>query len=324
MDLPRFSRADDPGVPPYYANAPTDSWARYINPDISYPYRDGRILYVLYELEGHSTRELATILGVARTTISKWLERAGIDTSKNDPRDTDANPFLEDPERLRRLHHDEGMTLSAIARLPDVEVSRHALANTCKTYGIQIRTKECRGMGGEREPNILTLEGTKDDDGEYGPTWDGKRYIQWRIGGEADPDGRTRMFGHQGAALVSNPDAKPADVFARNGNPVTHHSHHLDRSKFNNWPENIEVRTVKSHRREHGYFERIPHVWVYEGKLDATGAPGETLTVDDWIEIPFGGDGRPVNVTAGGEIVIPYDDWGRPLACPIKRPTRCK
>lgn len=82
--------------------------------DVEYPWRDEEILRDLYWDQGLSLAEVGERLGCNQTTVCDWMERRGID--RRGTRGTRPTyPELDDPDTLRSLLHDDGLTPTEIA-----------------------------------------------------------------------------------------------------------------------------------------------------------------------------------------------------------------
>ena len=124
------------------------------------PWRDEQTLRELYHGQGLNCEEVGDELGVAKSTINKWMQRNGIerrDIAKahgilkkhpaEGPRDTTPDELTEE-KWLREKHHQERMSTHEIAE--ELDCSRSCVSNWLDKHGI----KTHKGvMSGGDHPN---------------------------------------------------------------------------------------------------------------------------------------------------------------------------
>lgn len=81
------------------------------------PYKDEETMRRLYIDEQLSTKEIADKFDVGSTTIEEWLNKHGIERRDSGGKPDDA--AYKDPDRLRELHVEEGLTRAEMAKRLD-------------------------------------------------------------------------------------------------------------------------------------------------------------------------------------------------------------
>ena len=97
------------------------------------PWRDEELLRQKYVVEGKSTTTIADEWDCGSTTVSSWLERHGIEKRDRGGHPDDA-PWKQ-ASTLRRLYHEEGLTMPEIADKYDVAYS--TINNAFERTGVE-------------------------------------------------------------------------------------------------------------------------------------------------------------------------------------------
>ncbi len=123
------------------------------------PWRDRRVLELLYVDEGLTQREIGEIFGKAKTTICKWLRRVGIKT-----RGGYTNPYSDGPwtkkDVLEELYIEQELTQAEIG--DKFDQSPRTIRRWLHRHGIETRIG--RPPGGEGSSSLY-----------YGPQWPQQR-----------------------------------------------------------------------------------------------------------------------------------------------------
>lgn len=171
-------------------------------------YKDRDVLEELYNEENMTQVEMAEELNIAQVTVSKWMNIHGIET---DPYNKDAD--YKNPQILRKLHHEEKMTLTEIAEkfntsLPTVSrwMNRHDIETLRREYVTYKMDK-----GG---------------------------YMIWH-----HHDARVGV--HQLLAVSNGED--PYKVFSRGD----YHTHHVDGISWHNTEGNLQLMEASEHISHH-------------------------------------------------------------------------
>lgn len=80
-----------------------------------HPWRDKEKCIKEYVENGKTIKQIAEEWNAGITTVYKWLDKYGIDTSRNRQTLPESHE-LNDPEIVKQLHHDDGMSVTEIAR----------------------------------------------------------------------------------------------------------------------------------------------------------------------------------------------------------------
>jgi len=194
-----------------------------------YPWQDEQWCKERYVEKDMSISEMAEESGGAVSTIHQWLNRHGIDTSCTLDEDHPAN----DKERLRKMHHDNGLSVNKMAL--ELDVSRSAIKNRLDKFGIE--------RDYHKDPNSAgTLQ------------HDGNGYELFNAGN----NGRVRI--HRLVACLEN---DPNEIFGSNK-----HVHHENGVKWDNRPENLSVETPGKHRQIHQEKKNKQKPYADEKTLD--------------------------------------------------------
>ena len=283
-----------PTEPPFYHEADEGTWARRVNPSLENPHRDERVLRALYVEDDLSDAAIGRVLGVAQSTVNTHRRRAGIESTIQ--RAT-SFPVAEDHDRLRELYIEQELSSYQIAARDDVRASRRKVYDELVRAGI-----ERRGRGGKRNDVSRYVIRTNRD----------REYAIYKIGSSADPDGPIEVTGHALAALGDGHN--PYDVFGgsdawlktaraagtpdvtveRDLDAPTIDNHHDNRMTLDNRPVNIRPLPHAEHSRHHKPYQDTPIVYRDAARAHEIGAVDEQ-----------------------GRTVIPVDEFGTPLACPI-------
>lgn len=135
------------------------------------PWRDEETLRYYYQGKGYSLLETAEVLGCTEGTVSQWCGRLGIETRDPVKARTRSSPDeLTDPEKLRHLYHDKGLTTYEIAER--VGYTPKGVHNWIVKHDIE--TRPSHGLGKEYVElecancgNIFTAQPSRADRAKY-------------------------------------------------------------------------------------------------------------------------------------------------------------
>jgi len=166
---------------------------------------------------------------------------------------THGKPY-DDPKEICRLYWDEGLTQAEIAAKFDV--AQRTIGNVMERYGIKARF-----VNGPYNLPVRTSEGL------------GYEQIK-----QDKENGKTTTVGvHQLLAIADGAD--PFKIFS-NGEYEVHHKNGIP---WDNRKENLEVLTIKQHRRKHNKVyteeELLNAIHKY---VDENGEPPAIKTVSSW------------------------------------------
>jgi transposase-like protein len=185
-----------------------------------YPWRDEDTLRRMYVEEGMSMADIGDELGCSDQTISDWLQRLGINARDTGGQYPDDCPW-RDENVLRDMYVEKEMSTHDIA--DQLGCSPPTVFNWLQKHEIETRS---------RGNNYV---------GHY---FDKRGYEVWRC-----QSGRCSV--HQ--LLVIAHGADPHVVFDQD-----HEIHHKSGQPLQNTPQNLEVKTVAEHRREHKQLDCKP------------------------------------------------------------------
>lgn len=193
----------------------------------SIDYKDPDDLERAYNDRKMTMPEIAEVAGVSATTISRWIDEHGIESRRPGPGNTEYDSRSEsdidhtDPEVLRELYHDRGLSVREIADLSAVrqQTVRHHL----KKHDIERRDRVESSRWASRN--------------EYaGLKRAGNGYIEWRDYWSGD-----RVSVHRLLAVAEYGFDAVCDK-------VVHHKNNI---RWDNRPENIELMTPSEHAKHH-------------------------------------------------------------------------
>lgn len=206
-------------------------------------YQDKETLERLYHDEGLTAQEIANRLDTSQATISRWMDRNGIETKtpaeKREERGTHHRPTKEGPhtdeEWLRECYFEKKMSLEEMADEAGLE-SGVSIMKQMDRYGI------------ERRPNYVTRVLRNPGAGFIHANANGYEAIKHSV------NDTTKQYKiHRLVAMAH------FGIDAVKGKQV----HHKNGIPWDNRPENIELVTQKEHSQIHA--ER----GAYKGRPDA-------------------------------------------------------
>lgn len=112
-------------------------------------YKDREWLYEEYVVNDRSTVSLGNELGVAASTVSRWLKKTGIGTDPSPQEKHESFQQLKDAESLEQKYHAEGMTLAEIG--DELGVCYTVVNEWFDELGIDKRGVGQRGSGDYRK-----------------------------------------------------------------------------------------------------------------------------------------------------------------------------
>lgn len=181
-------------------------------------YKDKDTLQRLYWEKDLTQSEIAERFDVTPQTILKWMKRRGISTRQGYTNNTGASH--QNPDRLRELYHDEGLSLrETAARLG---CDQRTVRTWMERYGIQTRDRL----------EVLRTHGARFRTNHSG-------YEEWR------GSGNEHIRVHRLFAIAHG--ANPYDIFGG------YEAHHKNKNPFDNRESNIEVLDKSEHMLKHGY-----------------------------------------------------------------------
>ena len=166
-----------------------------------------------------SLGEIADKCGVSNSTITTWARRFDL------PHFNDARPY-NDPETLKEMYHEKGMSLSEMAE--QFSCTDGWIAQKMEEFGIERRTLSKAQHNANPSAQFYThpkgyeLVASENADGNVG-----------------------RCSVHQLVAIANG--AEPARIFDGK-NTIVYHRNGI---KWDNRPENLEVMTNSEHAKMH-------------------------------------------------------------------------
>lgn len=243
------------------------------------PWRDADLLRGKYWSEEKPTTEIAREWGCCSTTVSKWLDRHGIENRL--PGGTPKDAPWRDESVLRELYLEEGMSQQEIADM--LECGLGAVRYNLEQFGIE---KRARGGTPKDAPykDRETLYQKYREEGytaqELAELWDVSRatIYHWArrfdinqgrvlpsvsVGAhgynivyfrDESADGKVGRVKHSRLLAIAMGDLEPGELVGERqpteGSRVVHHRNGV---KWDDRPENLEVLPHIEHMRTHAY-----------------------------------------------------------------------
>jgi DNA-directed RNA polymerase specialized sigma24 family protein len=107
------------------------------------PWTDAEALRELYAEQGMTMAEIGERYGCHETTVLRWLREFGISTRNPGAECSDTR--LDDPDELRRLHHDERLTAEEIA--DRLGCNRKTVLRRLREFDIPARSRPTNNCG---------------------------------------------------------------------------------------------------------------------------------------------------------------------------------
>ncbi|MDS0280326.1 hypothetical protein NDI85_21305 [Halomicroarcula sp. S1AR25-4] len=184
------------------------------------PWQDKNTLKTEHHEKEKTTSEIAEEMGCAESTIKTWLRRHGIENRSREIKRS--RSLSAEPKELRRLYHDEGLSLQGVA--DEIGVSRGKVRSDMQFADIPRRTR---------------LDVIRANCASFGMDMSG--YECWR---GATNDRYEFLRVHRLLAIACG--ESPHKVFSGN-----YHVHHKNGLKWGNWHSNIELLSPAEHRSKH-------------------------------------------------------------------------
>jgi len=184
------------------------------------PWRDKHIMRELYHGEEMSINDISECFDIAYGTGQKWLEKHEIERR---PAPQENEGPHRDESTLRRLYHEQRMTMAEIA--DELSVGKGTIQYWMNKHDIDR----------DRVKKVMQRESSKPAPLRNHP--DG--YERWRDGWYEDT-----LYVHQLLAIAHGGD--PYSLFG--GECEVHHENNIP---WDNRPENLQVTTRSEHMRKH-------------------------------------------------------------------------
>ncbi|WP_224449313.1 HNH endonuclease [Haloprofundus salilacus] len=216
------------------------------------PWRDEPRLRQLHHEEELTVPEIAEELDTTDTTIQTWLRRHDIENQTNDIKRR--RRMWADPEELRRLYHDEELSLREVGEVFGVD--RDRVRSEMDRHGIPRRSR------------LVAVRNTYatfriDDAGYEG--WSSRHRGKYEF-----------LRVHRLLAIAKGYDAHK--VFSGD-----YHVHHINGVKWDNRPDNIELLKHSEHTRYHHQkltgLDRLRVAELYEHGKEASYTIGRQFGV---------------------------------------------
>lgn len=225
------------------------------------PYTDSEWLREQYIEKRKSTTEIAESQGITGTTVRRWLREFDIPRRDNSEAQIQEVKKFHDEEWLREKYVDERRSMRDIA--DECGVTPSGVKKWIDNFDIAARSPE-KHM-------------------RYTPVshgWNSRGYEYVRAKYQYETSG---CFVHQLVAISEG--ANPNKVFS-NGR---YHVHHKNGVKWDNRPENLELKSAKTHSVQHHHEERhsIPDEYVTQTDREELLFALRQL-VNDWKDAKLG------------------------------------